>query len=641
MGAIFGILRFDGSSVSARELERMGNVLAHRGPDGRKFVAEGSIGLGHCLMRVNQEDLFERQPLRDRDADLTLIADCRIDNREELAGIFGIGPARLRDMPDSALVLRAYKEWGENCAEHLLGDFAFAVWDGRAGKLVLARDHMGQRTVRYHRANRFFAFATEIKALWALPDVPRRVSEEAIGKFILADQTPREGATMFEDICAVTGGTTLTIDNAGELSKNRYWMPRSDPAHVNRDERYYIENYRRIFTEAVECRVRRLIGPPALLLSAGYDSGAIAGLCGPVLRAKGRKLITVSSVMPEGYEGPLRCARRWVEICRRHMPHLDVRYFVRRDEDICTDVERTFYAADTIPHLGSHITGALFREASGAGARLIMDGLLGDETLNPRGVGALAHFLRTGQLRRLFAELGPHLRASGHSLGQTLRGDIARRLAPYWIQRAWQTVRRGFAPAWADRAIAPDFARAQMQTGATRLSDMVGYLPWNAGTPAQRRRSLNNWTVRDRFNDESNAAACGLELTRPLADKRVVEFGLAIPEELHCARNGRYRDLACRALADVYPPAFQNRGRRQDWLMPDTLAMFRAAQPRLKSEVEVMSRNPNLHKYIDFKSLERLLAQPAGGQQLETSALFALRTFRATQYLAWFCRENR
>ena len=82
MSAIFGILRFDGGAVDTRDLERMGNALAHRGPDGRKAAVDGCAGLGSCLMRVNQEDLFEAQPIRERSAGLILTADCRIDNRE-------------------------------------------------------------------------------------------------------------------------------------------------------------------------------------------------------------------------------------------------------------------------------------------------------------------------------------------------------------------------------------------------------------------------------------------------------------------------------------------------------------------------------------------------------------------------------
>ncbi len=185
MSAIFGILRFDGGEVSARDLERMGNTMAHCGPDGRKFVIDGAVGLGHCLMRVNQEDMFERQPLIDREANLTLVADCRIDNREELAHAFGLSAADSRDMPDSAFILQAYKKWGEGCTEHLLGDFAFALWEGRAKKLVLGRDHMGQRYVLYHRGRDFFAFATEVKALWALPDVPQQVSTDWIGRRLI------------------------------------------------------------------------------------------------------------------------------------------------------------------------------------------------------------------------------------------------------------------------------------------------------------------------------------------------------------------------------------------------------------------------------------------------------------------------
>ena len=194
MSAIFGILCFDGGEVSPGELERMGNTLAHRGPDGRKFVVNDPVGLGHCLMRVNREDAFERQPLIDREASLTLVADCRIDNREQLSSEFGLS-ADTRDMPDSAFILAAYKKWGENCAEHLLGDFAFALWDAREKKLVLGRDHMGQRCVHYHHGKNFFAFATEIKALWAVPDVPRELSEIALAKYLLIDRSEVNAGT--------------------------------------------------------------------------------------------------------------------------------------------------------------------------------------------------------------------------------------------------------------------------------------------------------------------------------------------------------------------------------------------------------------------------------------------------------------
>jgi asparagine synthase (glutamine-hydrolysing) len=173
LSGIHGIVRFDGGAVSQRDLERQSNALAHRGPDRRNFWHDGAVGMGHLLMRITAEDSFDAQPVHDRDAGLTLVADARLDNREELAGALAIDAAQLRELPDSALLLKAYRRWGTDCVEHLIGDFVFAVWDAPERKLVLGRDHMGQRHVFFHRGQDFFAFASEPKGLWALPDVPQ------------------------------------------------------------------------------------------------------------------------------------------------------------------------------------------------------------------------------------------------------------------------------------------------------------------------------------------------------------------------------------------------------------------------------------------------------------------------------------
>jgi asparagine synthase (glutamine-hydrolysing) len=85
VSGIFGILRFDGSATAERDLARMARAMAHRGPDGHDFAIQGAAGLGHSLMRVTREDSFEAQPLLDRECGLILVADCRLDNREQLA----------------------------------------------------------------------------------------------------------------------------------------------------------------------------------------------------------------------------------------------------------------------------------------------------------------------------------------------------------------------------------------------------------------------------------------------------------------------------------------------------------------------------------------------------------------------------
>ena len=129
MSGIAGIFYRDGRPVEAADLERMSARLAHRGADGSGAWHAGPVGLVHRLFWTTPESLHEQQPListRPQGA-LVLTADARIDNRAELAPLLGLNDPTL---PDCAYILAAYEKWGEACPERLLGDFAFAIWDG-------------------------------------------------------------------------------------------------------------------------------------------------------------------------------------------------------------------------------------------------------------------------------------------------------------------------------------------------------------------------------------------------------------------------------------------------------------------------------------------------------------------------------
>ena len=645
MSAIFGILRFDGGEVSARDLERMVNTLAHRGPDGRKVVADGPVGLGHCLMRVNREDLFERQPLVDREAGLTLVADCRIDNRDQLAEVFGWSAADIRDKPDSAFVLQAYKQWGEDCAEHLLGDFAFAIWDERGKKLLLGRDHMGQRTLLHHHGKDFFAFATDAKALWALPDVPQRLSMERIAPRIIGLAYVRvihsPGATAFEDIHGLPGATVMTVGLDGCTKTRRYWEPRANPLHEHRDETYYIEAYRRVLGEAVACRLSRLLHPPGLLLSGGYDSAAIAGLAGPALQRSGRKLVTVASVMPADYRGTIRHARRWVEMCARDMPHLDVHYYMREDLDLLTALERGF--AETGSPVGIYpvVGRAMMAIAARAGARLIMDGHGGDYTLNPRGAGFLGQLLKTWHVRRFITEFHAHRRATGQSWRTTLLHEVAAPLLPS-VTRLWRRIKHRPRSRWRDSPVNAEWAERLRGSGIIQLRKAG-----SAQSSAHHGRALLV-SIQRRLMDgatpgvSATSLPYSVQLSRPFHDKRVVELALAIPQELH-VKNGRNRYLACAALKDLYPPEFQTRWRKNDDQIPDFQRMVKSAEPQLRAEIERMEQLEELRRYIDFAKIKDLLAardadDHNSGWEQDTQLAFS--AFAVARFLERTMRRN-
>ncbi len=642
MSAIFGILHYDGGTASERDLERMGNTLRHRGPDGCKFVIEGNAGIGHCLMRVNREDSFEVQPIRDRAANLALVADCRIDNRDELAEQFGLGDAALRDMPDSALVLNAYKEWGERCAEHLIGDFAFAVWDGRRRVLVLARDHMGQRNLFYHRGKNFFAFASEIKALWALADVPRQLLDEEIARFFHQTGAQRpEGRTLYRSIYAVPGGTIIATEADRSVRSHRYWEVQADPAHENRDEDYYVEKYRSILAEAVSCRLRRLKGPAALLMSAGFDTAAIAGLAGPVVTAQQRKLVSLSWLGEELAPSTSGDIRPWVAACRRIMPHLDIRELSRKSEHPFEGIEEVFLNNEG-PGTGARKTSAyLFAEATAAGARLVMDGYGGDYTLNPRGFGALARHLRQGQFQRFFSEFRDHIQKTGQSPWRTLKHEIILMLLPQSAVR-WQRYLRqkgAFALRTSARRDieAPYMKKLRQQNAANALPGPES-IPITA-MRACSRAYANKICRGPAAAGAISAAAHGLDLSRPFHDKRVVELGLAIPEDLY-VKGGLNRYLARRALADIYPPEFQTRGRRNEGALGDWAILSNAATSELLVEADRLAKNARLSAYFDFKRIRTMLAGPGWSDLTTVKKAAVRRALLTARFIDWFSGSN-
>jgi asparagine synthase (glutamine-hydrolysing) len=640
VSAIFGILRFDDCDVDARDLQRMSDTLAHRGPDGRKFLRDGSIGIGHCLMQVNAEDRFEAQPLVDAETGITLVADCRIDNREELAEIFGISADELHDTPDSAFIMRAYKKWGEDCAEHLVGDFAFAAWDSRAGKLVLGRDHMGQRTVFYHKGENFLVFASEIKGLWALTKVPRQLLEDMIFRLVAGHKWPM-GVTLYAGISAVPGGTIVTARSDGAIKSHPYWEPRPDPRYEGHDETYYVEHYRKVLTEAVDCRLRRLAGPAVLLNSGGFDTAAIAGLAGSVLTAQGRKLISLCWLGSKATQKAYGDIEPWIEACRRVMSHLDIRYISREGESPFIGIERRFARVDGPANNNYKITDYLDAEAAATGARLIMDGLGGDYTLNPRGFGALAGHLRRGEFLRFFSELRPHLHETGQSTWRMVKEELVPAAVPRSVMLWQRRIRRSHPSTWAP------FARRELHGPALKkLKDEIVAKDRVEGVAyAAQREQIRQTALRLCRSFAAGgaiaAAARGLDLTRPFHDKRVVELALAIPEQLYVKR-GLNRYLARRALADVYPPEFQTRNRKNEGMLSDNIAIGDAATSDLMKETERLAANAKLAGYFDFAAARRILEDDANKHQtIRLRKSLALNMMLRARFIEWFDNTNR
>ena len=640
MSAICGILRFDGTSVRNVDLERQISAMSRRGPDHRRVFCDGALGLGHALMRVTEEDSFDEQPLVDHAASIALVADLRLDNRNELAEALAIDDRFLRRLSDSALLLRAYKAWGEDCVDRLLGDFAFAIWDGPASKLVLGRDHMGARYIHYYRDRDFFVFATEKKGLWGIAGVPQRLDEVEIGRLLTADLSEPRGTTSFAEIRGVLPATVMTIAEDGAERSRRYWAPQADPRHVGRDESYYIDTYRKVLQEAVDCRLRRNVRPSGLLLSGGFDSAAVAALAQPAMSARNRKLIAAASVLPLGQNDVRNNARRWVEACERHMPHLDVRYITREGTGLLDGLGEYFMRMDRHTTVDRLANTAMLSVIAEVGANVVMDGLGGDYTLNSRARGWLSEQLARGRLRLFVSELLAYWRNRDLPFWTVIKQEVIKPLMPekisFWLRtrkdpstdEPLAPINRGFA----DR-IQAHGGRLQFTMPKTSVR---GYFGRQLAVLAHEQGKAGNAM-------HMAASQQGLEYVQPFHDKRVVELGLAIPPTL-IVRGGRNRYLARRALGDRYPPELRVRPDGNDLRTPDVIDLAKRAQGQVLAEIERMETEPRLRQFFDFGKMRNLvneaIADPTASSS-ERHLRVGLRSFFMARFIEWVERDNR
>jgi len=278
MSGFIAIVNMDDTPVDRDELEQLTNSLHYRGPDHRKVWIDGQVGFGHALFKTTDEAEYEHQPSSLEGA-VWITGSGRIDARSDLINKLGLqAEVRLNRTPDSDLILYAYRAWGEKCLDHLLGDFAFVLWDKRKKKLFCARDHFGMRQLYYSHAGRCFLVSNSLHCLLQHPGVSKQLDDCAIGGFLLfGDHTWLDKElTAYTDIKSLLPAHSLVL-HEGKNTIRRYWhIPDNIPLLRYRKERDYIDHFLEILKKAISDRLRadRIV----ISMSGGMDSSSIAAI---------------------------------------------------------------------------------------------------------------------------------------------------------------------------------------------------------------------------------------------------------------------------------------------------------------------------------------------------------------------------
>jgi asparagine synthase (glutamine-hydrolysing) len=252
-------------------------ALAHRGPDGDGFFVDGGIGLGHRRLSIIDLSAAAAQPLFNETGDVALIYNGEIFNFRELRAELEIKGHRFRSATDSEVIVHGYEEWGDDCVARLNGMFAFALWDRRARRLLLARDRYGIKPLYVWQGGDTLLFGSEIKALLQYPGMTVGVDTAALLEYFTF-QNQFGDRTLFEGVRMLPAGHVMTVAVGGEVRSREYWdFNFAEPEDAGGDHREYEEELHRRFVTAVK---RQLVSdvPVGAYLSGGMDSGGITAV---------------------------------------------------------------------------------------------------------------------------------------------------------------------------------------------------------------------------------------------------------------------------------------------------------------------------------------------------------------------------
>lgn len=274
MSGIVAVVHLDGAPVDADRLRLMTETLAFRGPDAQRTWHEGSAGLGHTWLRTSPASPAEQQPFT-FDGRYRIVADARLDARRELiARLEAAEGGRISDpVPDVELLGRAYRAWGDRCVDHLLGDFAFAVWDQQARRLFVARDHLGIKPLYYAYVGATIVVSNTLACVRRHPRVSSSLNDVAIADFLVFGLKQDPTMTSFADVRRLPAGHRATFSAEG-ARVDRYWaVPVDEPVRYRRAAEYE-EHFRELLDVSVRDRLPD--GPVGVFLSGGLDSGTLA-----------------------------------------------------------------------------------------------------------------------------------------------------------------------------------------------------------------------------------------------------------------------------------------------------------------------------------------------------------------------------
>ncbi len=606
MSIIFGIFDKTGQGFEKSWIETMKTDLMHGNPDRTAIWENQQTAFGNLAIFNTPESLHEILPVRDDESGLVIASDARIDNRNDLARRVDIDAATLKNLPDSLLILRAYKKWGIDCVSNLRGDFSFAIYDEPKQRLFIARDHFGMKPLFYYDHPEFFVFSTELRGILALPFFEKRLNEGWFFDFLI-NATRKEFDTFYERIFSIPPGHQLIVEN-GKVSMRKYWELTVPERLILKNDADYIAGYKELFDASVKNRIRSAF-PVGAELSGGLDSSSIAAVAQKFLKAGNKELHVFSRVLPEkrnldlddnddeSSEIKLVCDFCGIKnIHRVTMEDQKITENIRQINDVIRSPYRGNYAAYNLN---------VNQTAQQAGVRTILSGHGGDQMVSNHAGFVYKNFLRQHWYLKLFADIRAKETIHEIDLIKTLKIFFRLRSEKYDFSKKQNELKKMFKFGISE-ALIEKFEMEKYYLNS-RKNEIL--------TPENSQDMIKKITHRH-LNDRVEvmnlvAGQVNIEFRYPLFDVDLIEYYLAVPDELkHKFRQGRYIHRI--AMQDLLPPSIQWRKDKHGTINPGLARIYANDASAIKTTFnQFLKELPKQNTPVfDKKMIEKLIFEP-------------------------------
>jgi asparagine synthase (glutamine-hydrolysing) len=624
-----------GRAIERATLERMRDVLAHRGPDDCGLLVDRHVGLGHRRLSI-VDVAGGHQPMANEDGTAHLVYNGEVYNHAEHRPALEAAGHIYRTHCDTETILHLYEEHGARCVERLRGMFAFAIWDQRRRELFIARDRFGVKPLYYvHTTEGSLYFASEIKALLATGAVRAELNYAALPDY-LANHATSGDETLFAGVRRLPPGHTMTWRETGELKIEKYWdLSFADEAAAHttggetvRGEDELIAEWSRLFHEAVRLRLMADV-PLGMFLSGGIDSSAIAAVMSGMV-AEPVKTFSVAFAEREANE--LEYARAVARAFKT-----DHHEIVVSPEEFFAALPRLVWHEDEpLAHPSSVALNFVSRLAA-RHVKVVLTGEGSDETLAGYERYRKTVFnLALG--RRYHALTNETLRGAARGLVEAapLPAALKRKLRRTFLYLAPDIESiyfDNFAVFGRDRQrsllSAETMERAGISAGSAALDPYAAVRRFMSETNA--RTLLDRLLYADTktylhellMKQDQMSMAASIESRVPFLDHHLVEYTASLPERLKL-RGWTTKYVLRRAMRGLLPAEILTRP-KMGFPVP-VGRWFRGAYAHVLDEY-VLSERAAARNIFDRREVARLVAEHAAGAANHAERLWSLVNF--------------